>query len=85
MPWDRQAITVTLRAALTTRYGTSARPVQMVMQGKKTKVVVQQKWRTVPALPTSRERAGTAGKEDAHTHNGFEKGKSSEKKRNKSK
>ena len=50
LPWDRQAVTVTLRAALTTRLGTSARPVQMVMQGKKPKVVVQQKWRTVPAL-----------------------------------
>ena len=50
LPWDRQAVTVTLRAALTTRHGTSARPVQMVMQGKKPKVVVQQKWRTVPAL-----------------------------------
>ena len=37
LPWDRQAVTVTLRAALTTRLGTSARPVQMVMQGKKTK------------------------------------------------
>ena len=48
--WDRQAVTVTLRAALTTRHGTSARPVQMVMQGKKPKVMVQQKWRTVPAL-----------------------------------
>ena len=35
LPWDRQAVTVTLRAALTTRHGTSARPVQMVMQGKK--------------------------------------------------
>ena len=45
LPWDRQAVTVTLRAALTTRHGTSARPVQMVMQGKKKpKVVVQQKW-----------------------------------------
>ena len=50
LPWDRQAVTVTLRAALTTRHGTSARPVQMVMQGKKPKVMVQQKWRTVPAL-----------------------------------
>ena len=50
LPWDRQAVTVTLRAALTTKHGTSARPVQMVMQGKKPKVVVQQKWRTVPAL-----------------------------------
>ena len=49
LPWDRQAVTVTLRAALTTRHGTSARPVQMVI-GKKPKVVVQQKWRTVPAL-----------------------------------
>ena len=36
LPWDRQAVTVTLRAALT-RHGTSARPVLMVMQGKKTK------------------------------------------------
>ena len=48
LPWDRQAVTVTLRAALT-RHGISARPVLMVMQGKKTKVEVQQKWRTVPA------------------------------------
>ena len=53
LPWDRQAVTVTLRAALTTRHGTSARLVQMVMQGKKPKVVVQQKWRTVPALQSS--------------------------------
>ena len=53
LPWDRQTVTVTLRAALTTRHGTSARPVQMVMQGKKPKVVVQQKWRTVPALVIS--------------------------------
>ena len=47
------SVTVTLRAALTTRHGTSARPVQMVMQGKKTKVVVQQKWRTAPAHDAS--------------------------------
>ena len=52
LPWDRQAVTVTLRATLTTRHGTSAKPVQMVMQGKKPKVVVQQKWRTAPALPS---------------------------------
>ena len=50
LPWDRQAVTVTLRAALTTRHGTSAGPVLMVMQGKKPKVAVQLKWRTVPAL-----------------------------------
>ena len=54
LPWDRQAVTVTLRAALTTSHGTSARPVQMVIQGKKTKIVVQQKWPTVPALPSTR-------------------------------
>ena len=54
LPWGRQAVTVTLRAALTTRHGTSARPVQMVMQGKKPKVMVQQKWRTVPALVETR-------------------------------
>ena len=50
LSWDRQAVTDTLRAALTTRHGTSARPVLMVMQGKKPIVVVQQKWRTAPAL-----------------------------------
>ena len=36
LPWDRQTVTVTLKATLT-RHGTSARPVQMVMQGKKPK------------------------------------------------